>query len=105
MKTIALLTLLALTGSAEAHDDIVDALELRAAVGMLASLAGLGVGLQTEAEVLQQTADQVGTDPISLGGQRAGQMSLAAAHPKQDCLWVAARGGGHQLQQRLAQAR
>lgn len=94
-----------MTGSAEAHDDIVDVLELRVAVGMLASLAGLGVALQAETEVRLQTADQVGADPISLGSQRGGQMSLAAAHPKQDRLWVATRCRGHQLQQRLAQAR
>ena len=48
-----------LAGPPEAADAGVDVLELGVAVGMLAALAGLGVGLQAEAQVLQQPPDQV----------------------------------------------
>src|SRR5205823_2941466 len=80
-----------LAASPEALDRSVDVLELRVAVGMLGSFAGLGVGLQAEAEVLQQAADQVGAGPVAPLGQRGGEMALAAAHPKQIGLWIAAR--------------
>jgi hypothetical protein len=43
-----------------AFDGVVDVLELRIAVGILAAPAGLGVGLQAEAQVLEQPADQIG---------------------------------------------
>ena len=43
----------------------IDVLELGVAVGMLAALAGLGVGLQAEAHVLQQPADHGVVDAIA----------------------------------------
>jgi hypothetical protein len=71
-----------LAAPSEAFDRIIDVMKLRVAVGMLAPFAGLGVGLQAEAEIFEQAADQVGTGAISLLGQRGGQMALAAAYPQ-----------------------
>ena len=86
----------------EAFDGSIDVLELCVAVGMLAPFAGLGVGLQAEAQILQQAADEVGTDLIALCGEAGGEVSLASADPQQGTLWVATDGGHDQVQQSLA---
>ena len=70
-----------LAGPSEAGDTCVDMLELGVAVGMLAALAGLGVGLQAEAHVLQQPSHDGVIDTIASLRQLARQMPLAAAHP------------------------
>lgn len=49
---------------------IVDVLELRVAIGVLATFAGLCIGLQAEAQILEQAADQIGAGAISLLGKR-----------------------------------
>ena len=85
-----------------ALDGIVDVLELRVAIGMLATFAGLGVGLQAEAEVLEQAADQAAAGAKSLLGKGRRQMPVAAADPPQVGLRIAARGRRHQVQQGLA---
>jgi hypothetical protein len=58
-----------LSAPSKALDGIIDVLELLVAIGMLATFAGLGVGLQAEAEVLEQAADQIGANAISALGK------------------------------------
>jgi hypothetical protein len=58
-----------LPATAKALDGIVDVLELRVAVGVLATFARLGVGLQAEAEVGEQAADQAAAGAVSLLGK------------------------------------
>jgi hypothetical protein len=66
-------------------------LELGVAVGMLAALAGPGVGLQAEADVLQPAADQP-------------RCNRRDSHPQQRRLQVAANRRRDQLRQRFEQA-
>jgi hypothetical protein len=93
-----------LAGPPEAGDTGIDMLELGVAVRVLAALAGLGVGLQAEAHVLQQPPDHGVVDTIASLRQLARQMPLAAAHPQQRRLRVAANRRRDQLRQRLEQA-
>ena len=68
----------------------VDVLELGVAVGVAGALARLGIGLQAEAQTVQQAADQLlvsGEIPL---GQRRGQMTLALADPPQGSLGIIA---------------
>ena len=67
-----------------------DVLELGVAIGVAGPLAGLGVGLQAEAQALQQPADQLVADREAALGQRPGEMALAPAHPQQRRLRIAA---------------
>jgi hypothetical protein len=84
-----------------ALDGIVDVLELLVAIGMLATFTGLG-GLQAEAEVVEQAADQAAAGAISLLGEGRRQMPVAAADPQQLGLRITARGRRHQAQQGFA---
>src|SRR5215212_2911760 len=59
----------------------VDVLELSVAVGMVGAFARLGIGLQTEAQTLEQTANQLLTRGEAQLSQRRGEMALALAHP------------------------
>ena len=93
-----------LSAPPETLDPIVDVLELCIAVRVLLAFAGLGVGLQAEAEVFEQAADQIGADLIVLLGQRGGEMALTATHPQQVGLRIASGGRGNQIEQGLAQA-
>ena len=56
---------------------------------MLATLAGLGIGLQAEAHVLEQATHDRMVDMKTSNGQLTGQVSLAAAHPEQRRLRIA----------------
>src|SRR3954447_1773208 len=59
---------------------------------MAAALACLGVGLQAEAEIVQQRADQGAADPVALGLQLVGEPAQALAGPAQRRFRIAARG-------------
>ena len=52
----------------------------------------LGVGLQAEAEIVQQRADQGAADPVALGLQLVGEPAQALAGPAQRRFRIAARG-------------
>ena len=93
-----------LSGAPKARDGGVDMLELGIAVGMMAALARLGVGLQAEAHVLQQAPDHGVADAVAPARQFGRQMPLAAAHPQQVRLRVATDRRADQLAQRLEQA-
>src|SRR5262249_11408948 len=88
----------------EALDTGVDVLELPVAVGVLEAFAGLGVGLQAEAEFLEQPTDPIGAGPIVHPGRGRGQMPAAAARPQQRRLRIASGGRGDELLERLEQA-
>src|SRR4051812_28939056 len=59
---------------------------------MPAALACFGVGLQAEAEIVQQRADQGAADPVALGLQLVGEPAQALAGPAQRRFRIAARG-------------
>ena len=94
-----------LTGGLERLHLGVDVLELGVAVGMVGAFARLGIGLQAEAQALQQAADQFlagGESPLR---QRRGQMALALAHPPQGGLGIAADRRFDQLVQGIQNPR
>ena len=57
-----------LPGGQVRADLLVEVAELGVAVGVLAALDGLGVGLQAEALLVQQVGHRVGADPVPLRG-------------------------------------
>ena len=81
-----------LAGRQRPRDVRVDEGKLRVAVRMPAALACLGVGLQAEAEIVQQRADQGAADPVALGLQLVGEPAQALAGPAQRRFRIAARG-------------
>ena len=80
-------------------------LELSVAIGMAGIFAGLGVGLQAEAQALQQAPDQLLTGDETPLGQSRGQMALALAHPQQGRFRIAADERLHQLLQGIQKPR
>ena len=72
-------------------------LELSVSVGMAGTFARLCVGLQAEAQTLQQSAHQLLASAEAQVGQRRGQMALALAHPQQGRFWIAADRRLHQV--------
>ncbi len=60
------------------------------AAGMVGAFARLGIGLQAEAQALQQAADQLLAGGEAAFRQRGGQTTLALAHPPQGGLGIAA---------------
>jgi hypothetical protein len=66
-----------------AFDLLIDVLELRIAVRVLAALNGLGVGLQAEPLPAQQISDGIGTDAMSLAGQLRSQGAGRLRRPPQ----------------------
>ena len=77
----------------------IDVLELSVSVGMAGTFARLCVGLQAEAQTLQQSANQLLARAEAQISQRRGQMTLTLAHPQQGRLWIAADRGLHQVMQ------
>ena len=75
----------------------IDVLELRVAVRMAGAFARLCIGLQAEAQTLQQSAHQLLASTEAQCGERRGQMALAFAHPQQGSLRIAADRGLHQV--------
>src|SRR3954467_8305715 len=65
--------------------------ELRIPIRVAQPLAGLGVGLQTEAEPVQQLAHQRAADLMALGLKLVGKPAQALAGPAQRPLWIATR--------------
>src|SRR6266498_2396907 len=72
-----------LPGSLELLDLLVDVLELGITIRMRSTFQGLSVGLETEAELAQQPANQFLTGGETALSQRAGEVPLTSAHPQQ----------------------
>ena len=84
---------------------VVEVGELGVAVGVLAALDGLGVGLQAEPLLVQQPGHGVRADPVPGRGQLRGQLAGRQRRPAQRRLRVPAPGRLHQRQQRRHQRR
>jgi hypothetical protein len=54
-----------LTAPLEPPDTPVDVLELGVAIGVVVSLLGLAIGLEAIADVLEDAADRIMTDPVT----------------------------------------
>ncbi len=76
-------------GERRLHLDV-DVLELRIAIGMLRTLAGLAVGLTAIVQLAQQHADQLLARLEALLAQHRGDVALAPADPAQRRLRIAA---------------
>ena len=94
-----------LAGSLEGLHFRVDVLELGVAVGVAGALARLGIGLQAEAQTVQQAADQLLAGDEVLLGQCRRQMALALADRPQGSLGIAADRRLHQLVQGVQKPR
>jgi hypothetical protein len=70
---------------------------LSVTVGMAGAFACFCIGLQTEAQTLQEPANQLLASAEAQVGQRRGQMALALAHPHQGTFRIAADCGLHQV--------
>ena len=88
-----------LTGSLERRHVGVDVLELGVAVGVARTFARLAVGLQTEAQAVQQATHQLLAGGEAQLRQRRRQMALALADPQQRGLGIAADRRLRQLTQ------
>jgi hypothetical protein len=86
-----------LSGGLERLHFGIDMLELRVAIGVAGTFAGLAVGLQAEVEALQQPPDQLLTGDEAPLGQRRGEMALAQADPPQGRLRITADRRLHQV--------
>jgi hypothetical protein len=88
-----------LAGSLERLHPGIDVLELGVTVGMAGTFARLRIGLQAEAQPLQEAADQLLARDEAQFRQRRGQTALALAHPQQGRFRIAADRGLHQFVQ------
>ena len=79
-----------LSCSLELFDPPVGVFKLGIPVGMRASLQSFPVGLEAEAKLAQQAANQFLTDRETTFSQGPGKMALASAHPNQCRLGIAA---------------
>jgi hypothetical protein len=87
-------------GSLEGRQLGVDVLELGVAVGVAGAFARFGIGLQAEAQPMQQAADQLLAGAEAPFGQRRRQMALALADPQQGSLGITPDRRLHQVPQR-----
>src|SRR3984885_11406642 len=94
-----------LAGSLERLHLGIDVLELSVTVGMAGAFARLRIGLQAEAQTLQQSTNQLLARAEAQVGQRRGQMALALAHPHQGSFRIAADRGLHQVIQAFQKPR
>jgi hypothetical protein len=84
---------------------LVDVGELGVAIGMIAPLAGLAIGLQTIAERTQQLADHTVADLMAKFTQSSGQLAQALRRPQQRRLRIAAGRRFNQAAQIIEQRR
>ena len=87
----------------KAGGHVVEIAELGVAVGMLAALGDLGVGLQRVAEAVQQAQHRARRHLEALAHQILGQVRRGLRRPTQQRHRVAPRLGMHQLVERLEQ--
>lgn len=84
---------------------LLDVTELTVAVGVLATLAGIAVGMQAVAPSPQQPPNRGGADVVSLAAQFAGRSACTLDRPTQRVAGRAATVGGNHSVERFEQAR
>jgi len=77
---------------------LIDVAELRIVIGVVATLAGLAVGLQAVAKPAQQIAHRVVSDPVPQRLQSRRQIAQALGRPQQ---WRLAAGVSRIFQKRV----
>ena len=70
-------------------------IELGVAVGIAGTFARFNIGLQAEAQTLQEAVNQLLARTEACFGQCRRQMALALAHLQQGSFWIATNRGLH----------